>query len=205
MSADVGGLSGSGLLIRVYPPGLVDRVVAACGRAEHRRRLLQARLVVYFVLALALFSPAPYLEVMRHLVEGLRGQGPLGDWHIPAKSSLFRARQRLGTEPLRVRLPRPQSRGASSARYAPTPPGRPPWSGPCCSSRTAKSPDDRRSSPKSPASDQHEHPDAHAHQTRDQKLQLAHRSLCCVMGPAPTLTGCSRRGLWTGTRTVVRW
>ncbi|MFG2470419.1 hypothetical protein ACGFXB_33885 [Streptomyces canus] len=25
--------------------------------------------------ALALFSPAPYLEVMRHLVEGLRGQG----------------------------------------------------------------------------------------------------------------------------------
>ncbi|QDN72986.1 hypothetical protein FNV66_53010 [Streptomyces sp. S1D4-14] len=84
------------------PPGLVDRVVAACGRSEHRRRLLPARLVVYFVLALALFSPAPYLEVMRHLVEGLRGRGLLGEWHIPAKSSLFRARQRLGSEPLRV-------------------------------------------------------------------------------------------------------
>ncbi|MGV9249639.1 transposase domain-containing protein [Streptomyces sp. NPDC003710] len=39
---------------------------------------------------------------MRHLVEGLRDQGLLGDWHIPAKSSLFRARQRLGPEPLRV-------------------------------------------------------------------------------------------------------
>ena len=102
VSADVGELSGLGLLTWVYPPGLVDRVVAACGRAEHRRRLLPARLVVYFVLALALFSPAPYLEVMRHLVEGLRGQGLLGDWHIPAKSSLFRARQRLGPEPLRV-------------------------------------------------------------------------------------------------------
>ncbi|QKZ17614.1 IS4 family transposase [Streptomyces chartreusis] len=102
MSADVGELSGLGLLTWVYRPGLVDRVVAACGRAEHRRRLLPARLVVYFVLALALFSPAPYLEVMRHLVEGLRGQGLLGDWHIPAKSSLFRARQRLGSEPLRV-------------------------------------------------------------------------------------------------------
>ncbi|MFJ1561677.1 transposase domain-containing protein [Streptomyces mirabilis] len=61
-----------------------------------------ARLVVYLVLALALFSPAPYLEVMRHLVEGLRGRGLLGEWHIPAKSSLFRARQRLGSEPLRV-------------------------------------------------------------------------------------------------------
>ncbi|MFK4227914.1 transposase domain-containing protein [Streptomyces sp. NPDC019890] len=43
----------------VYPPGLVDRVVAACGRVEQRRRLLPARLVVYFVLRLALFSPLP--------------------------------------------------------------------------------------------------------------------------------------------------
>ena len=54
------------------------------------------------MLGLALFSPAPYLEVMRHLVEGLRGVGLLGAWHVPAKSSLFRARQRLGSEPLRV-------------------------------------------------------------------------------------------------------
>jgi hypothetical protein len=59
-------------------------------------------LVVYFVLALALFSPAPYLEVMRHLIGGSRGQGLLGEWHIPAKSSLLRARQRLAPEPLRV-------------------------------------------------------------------------------------------------------
>jgi hypothetical protein len=43
--------------------------------SEQRRRLLPARLVVSFVLALALFSPAPYLEVLRHLVEGLRGLG----------------------------------------------------------------------------------------------------------------------------------
>ncbi|MDT0467033.1 IS4 family transposase [Streptomyces gibsoniae] len=93
-------LSGLGLLTWVYPPGLVDRVVAACGCAERRERLLPARLVVYFVLGLVLFSPAPYLEVMRHLVEGLRGQGLLGDWHVPAKSSLLRARQRLDCEPL---------------------------------------------------------------------------------------------------------
>jgi hypothetical protein len=102
VSARVSELSGLGLLTWVYPPGLVDRVVAACGCAEQRKRLLPARLVVYFVLGLALFSPAPYLEVMRHLVEGLRGRGLLGGWHVPAKSSLFRARQRLGCEPLRV-------------------------------------------------------------------------------------------------------
>ncbi|MER5474412.1 IS4 family transposase [Streptomyces sp. NPDC002685] len=102
MAASASDLSGLGLLTWVYPSGLVDRVVAACGRSEQRRRLLPARLVVYFVLGLALFSPAPYLEVMRHLVAGLRGLGLLGDWHVPAKSSLFRARQRLGFEPLQV-------------------------------------------------------------------------------------------------------
>jgi hypothetical protein len=95
-------LSGLGVLTWVYPPDLVDRVVAACGRAEQRRRLLPARLVVYFVLALALFSPAPYLEVLRHLTEGLRDLGRWGSWRMPAKSSLFRARERLGAEPLRV-------------------------------------------------------------------------------------------------------
>ncbi|MEU3342396.1 hypothetical protein ABZ758_46685, partial [Streptomyces sp. NPDC006668] len=31
--------------------------------------------------------------------------------------------------------------------------------------------------PKSSASDQREHPDTHAHQPRDQQLQLAHRSM----------------------------
>lgn len=78
--------------------------MAACGRAELRKGLLPARLVVGFVLGLALFSPAPYLDVMRHLVEGLWGLGLLGAWRVPAKSSLFRARQRLGPEPLRVLL-----------------------------------------------------------------------------------------------------
>jgi hypothetical protein len=63
----VAELSGLGVLTWVYPPDLVDRVVAACGRAEQRRRLLPARLVVYFVLALALFSPAP--EVVPRFVE----------------------------------------------------------------------------------------------------------------------------------------
>lgn len=98
-------LSGLGVLTWVYPPDLVDRVVAACGRAEQRRRLLPARLVVYFVLALALFSPAPYLEGLRHLTEGRRDLGRWGSWRLPAKSSLSRARERLGAEPLRVLLP----------------------------------------------------------------------------------------------------
>jgi hypothetical protein len=95
-------LAGLGVLTWVYPPDVVDRVVAACERTEQRRRLLPTRLVVYFVLAMALFSPAPYLEVLRHLVQGLREVGRWGAWRVPAKSSLFRARERLGATPLRV-------------------------------------------------------------------------------------------------------
>lgn len=93
-------LAGVGVLTRMYPPSLVDEVVVACGRTERRRRLLPARLVVYFLLAMALFSPAPYLEVMRQLVEGLRWAGLWGSWHPPSKAAIFRARQRLGVEPM---------------------------------------------------------------------------------------------------------
>jgi hypothetical protein len=84
----------------MYPPWLVDEVVARCGRTEIRRRLLPARLVVYFLLAMALFSPAPYLEVMRQLSEGLRWAGLWGTWQPPSKAAIFRARARLGTEPM---------------------------------------------------------------------------------------------------------
>src|ERR1700731_3854510 len=60
-----------GVLTRVFPPELVDRGVAEAGRVEQRHRLLPARVVVYYVLAMALFADSSYEEVMRALVEGL--------------------------------------------------------------------------------------------------------------------------------------
>ena len=44
-----------GVLTRAFPPELVDQVIEAAGTREQRRRLLPARLMVYFVLALWLF------------------------------------------------------------------------------------------------------------------------------------------------------
>ena len=41
-----------GALTKAFPPDLVDAIVAATGTREVRRRLLPARLVVYFVLTL---------------------------------------------------------------------------------------------------------------------------------------------------------
>ena len=62
-----------GALTRTFPPELVDRVVATTETRELRRRLLPARLVVYFVLALWLFRGpnCGYGRVMVKLVDAL--------------------------------------------------------------------------------------------------------------------------------------
>jgi transposase IS4-like protein len=45
-----------GVLTKTFPPELVDRVTARTGRGEQRRRLLPARMVVYYTLAMSLFA-----------------------------------------------------------------------------------------------------------------------------------------------------
>jgi hypothetical protein len=91
-----------GVLTRVFSPELVDRIVVESGRTEKRHRLLPARVVVYYVLGLALFSDASYEEVMRMLVEGLSWAGDWAkSWNVPTKAALFKARMRLGAQPLR--------------------------------------------------------------------------------------------------------
>ena len=45
-----------GVLTQAFPQSLVDEVLAEMGRVQQRNRLLPARLVVYFVLAMCLFS-----------------------------------------------------------------------------------------------------------------------------------------------------
>jgi len=92
-----------GVLTRVFPPELVDVVVAEAGRTERRQRLLPARVVVYYVLAMALFSGSSYEEVMRLLVEGLAWEsGWERSWEVPSKPAIFMARRRLGYEPLEL-------------------------------------------------------------------------------------------------------
>jgi hypothetical protein len=106
-----------GVLMRVFPPELVDAVVAEAGRVERRQRLLPARLVVYYVLAMALFSDGSYEEVMRQLTEGLAwAAGWERSWSVPSKAAIFRARQRLGVEPLALCSGRSPSLWRSSPR-----------------------------------------------------------------------------------------
>src|ERR1035441_9101765 len=108
-----------GVLTRVFTPELVDEAVEAAGAREQRRRLLPARLVVYFVLALWLFRGrnCGYGQVMLKLADGLysrqlgadllegrpatgmrvdAGQGR--EWWLPNSSSLSRGRAKLGPD-----------------------------------------------------------------------------------------------------------
>jgi hypothetical protein len=91
-----------GVLTRLVTRELVDDVLARAGRTEERKRLLPARVTVYFVLALALFYGDSYEEVMRKLVQGLSWLATWKrEWHVPTSSALAQARERLGPEPLR--------------------------------------------------------------------------------------------------------
>ena len=92
-----------GVLTRVFPPELVDGIVDEAGRREQRQRLLPARVVVYYVLALALFADCSYEEVMRQLVEGLAWEtGWEQAWEVPSKMAISKARKRLGKEVLEL-------------------------------------------------------------------------------------------------------
>jgi len=90
-----------GVLTRVFPPELVDEVIAQAGRTEQRNRTLPARVMAYFAIAMALYSEGSYEDVLSQLTDGLAWASGWADTYTPpSKSGIFQARQRLGSEPL---------------------------------------------------------------------------------------------------------
>ena len=102
--AGVGALIRPGVLTAVLPAELVAAAVAATGRGERRRCKLPATAVVYFVICLCLFAgadtlaPPGYRPVMSSLMRGLRRTGR---YRLPVSSAFTKARQRLGSAPMR--------------------------------------------------------------------------------------------------------
>lgn len=90
-----------GVLTKTVPRYIVDEVLIDTKRTEQRRRSLPAHVVVYFVMALALFRDG-YEEVMAALSHGMRFTRTWSrEWQLPSRSALCQARARLGEEPLR--------------------------------------------------------------------------------------------------------
>ncbi len=90
-----------GVLTRVFPPDLVDEVIADAGRTEQRHRTLPARVMAYFAIGMALYSEGSYEDVLSQLTDGLSWASRWEQsFTPPSKSAIFQARVRLGHEPL---------------------------------------------------------------------------------------------------------
>jgi hypothetical protein len=77
-------------------------VLSSTGKSSIRQRDLPAQVVVYYVIALALYMQSSYREVLRCLLEGVQWlRDPSVGVRVAGKSGISQARTRLGWEPLR--------------------------------------------------------------------------------------------------------
>lgn len=93
-----------GVVTKVFRRDVVDEVIAACGRTEQRHRSLPAQTMAYFAVGLALHADGSYVDVLGLMADGLSwaADGDRGPVRLPSKSAISQARERLGSEPLRV-------------------------------------------------------------------------------------------------------
>lgn len=92
---------GSGVLAEVVPMPLVREVVARHGKQTLRNRKLPREMLVYYVIAMALFSNINIRSVLQALLESLSGLFPsLCRW-AACESAISQGRTRLGEHVIR--------------------------------------------------------------------------------------------------------
>src|SRR5215475_8920807 len=91
-----------GVLASWVPRDVVDDAIAVTGKGARRAGgKLPPHVMVYLVMALALFADEDYEEVAARLMQALRGWGSWEqDWEVPTSGGITQARQRLGPEPM---------------------------------------------------------------------------------------------------------
>ncbi len=90
-----------GVVAKSFPVGLIQDILKRTGKASMRNRDLPAHVVVYYVIALALYMQSSYREVLRCLLEGVHWlMHPESVIRVVGKSGISHARSRLGWEPL---------------------------------------------------------------------------------------------------------
>src|SRR4051812_9618508 len=92
---------GLGAIARAISPERVREVLVETGTASERERDLPAQVMVYYVIALALYMGSSTREVLRCLLEGLRWLWGAEAVKVAGKSGISQARSRLGEAPLR--------------------------------------------------------------------------------------------------------
>lgn len=90
-----------GVIAKSFPLETVRAVLTATGTASRRQRDLPAHVVVYYVIALALYMQSSTREVLRCLLEGVQWLlGPGATVSVAGKSGISKARTRMGWQPL---------------------------------------------------------------------------------------------------------
>ena len=91
-----------GVVAKTFPPEKISEALAATGKKSVRQRDLPAHVVVYYVIALALYMQSSYREVLRCLLEGIQWLvEPASGINVAGNSGISQARTRLGWEPVR--------------------------------------------------------------------------------------------------------
>lgn len=91
-----------GVITKSFPRERVNALLAETNRQSQRHRRLPAPVMVYYVIALALYMQVSYGEVLRCLVEGLQWLGlDVRQLRRTGKSGISQARKRLGVKPMR--------------------------------------------------------------------------------------------------------
>jgi Insertion element 4 transposase N-terminal/Transposase DDE domain len=91
-----------GVIARTFPLSSVRAALAATGKESVRQRDLPAQVVVYYVIALALYMQSSYREVLRCLLEGVQWLDRASTIKVAGKSGISQARTRLGWESVRA-------------------------------------------------------------------------------------------------------
>ena len=85
------------MIAKTFPPDRIEEVLRSTGRSSVRPRALPAHVMVYFVVALALYMQSSAREVLRCLVEGLEWLAePEAKVHLAGDAGISRARTRSG-------------------------------------------------------------------------------------------------------------
>jgi hypothetical protein len=91
-----------GVVAKTFPLDKIRGVLRTTGKQSIRQRDLPAHVVVYYVIALALYMQSSYREVLRCLLEGIQWLAePSSGINVAGNSGISQARTRLGWEPLR--------------------------------------------------------------------------------------------------------
>src|SRR3954465_10705512 len=127
-----------GVIAKTFPLDQVRQVLAETGKASERERDLPDHVMVYYAIALALYTDSGTREVLRCLLEGLRWLWGAEAVRVAGKSGISQAlpgwaRRRCAASTIRWcgrwRRPPPRARGTGGGGWSA-------WTGPASTSPT---------------------------------------------------------------------